>query len=179
MTTYYTIARDELGAASRFKELQAMNGIPPERLKVGDRLRLPAAGPSALAVPPATAGASQGAGSDTVHTVADGDTLTRIAAQYYGSGDNWRRIADANGIADPSLVYVGQKLRIPPATGGSAAPIATATPAPGGGQIHTVQPNESLWKIADKYFGRGDQWQAIADANPDVDPDNLLAGQKS
>jgi nucleoid-associated protein YgaU len=177
--SYYTIARDQLGAAGRYKEIQALNGIPPERLKVGDKLKLPAAGPAPLATPPATAGATPSAGEQT-HVVETGDTLTRIASQYYGSGDHWRLIADANGITDPSLVRVGQRLRIPARSGNQTATPTVAPPTAGGAgsRTHTVQPNESMWRIADQYYGRGDQWKVIAAANPHIDPDNLLAGQK-
>lgn len=44
------------------------------------------------------------------HTVARGETLTRIALRY---GTTWRTLASLNGLANPNLLYVGQKLRLP------------------------------------------------------------------
>ncbi len=44
----------------------------------------------------------------------NGDTLSRVAAQYYGSAGDWRSIADANGIEDPRRLAVGTFLTIPP-----------------------------------------------------------------
>lgn len=43
-----------------------------------------------------------------------GDTLPRIASRAYGDDGLWRPIADANAIADPTLLEEGRVLRIPP-----------------------------------------------------------------
>lgn len=47
--------------------------------------------------------------------VKQGDTLPGIAASEYGDAGEWRRIADANGIADARSLRVGVVLTIPPA----------------------------------------------------------------
>ena len=52
------------------------------------------------------------------HTVVSGDSLSKIAQQYYKSADKdkWMRIYEANKdvIGDnPSLIRVGQVLKIP------------------------------------------------------------------
>ena len=44
----------------------------------------------------------------------NGDTLARIAAQYYRGPGDWRSIADANGIEDPRRLAPGATLTIPP-----------------------------------------------------------------
>lgn len=59
------------------------------------------------------------------HVVVAGETLTAIARRY---GVDVAELARANGLANPSLIRVGQVLRIPPA---DAEPLATATPAAG------------------------------------------------
>jgi nucleoid-associated protein YgaU len=61
---------------------------------------------------PAPATPVPAAGS-AVHVVAKGDTLWRIAKQYYGDGKRWTDIARANNISDPNRIYVGMKLAIP------------------------------------------------------------------
>jgi hypothetical protein len=48
-----------------------------------------------------------------LHTVAQGDTLSKIAALHYGNPQTWRPIGLANGIADPKNLPVGQQLLIP------------------------------------------------------------------
>ncbi len=52
---------------------------------------------------------------DIVYTVKAGDTLSHIALHYYGSAgrSSYMRIAEANGLADPNKIRVGQQLKIP------------------------------------------------------------------
>lgn len=49
------------------------------------------------------------------YTIVSGDTLSKIAKQYYGKASDYPRIFEANRevIKDPDLIYVGQKIRIP------------------------------------------------------------------
>ena len=49
------------------------------------------------------------------HTVVKGDTLSKLAKQYYGSAGQWKRIYEANKdqISDPNMIHPGQELRIP------------------------------------------------------------------
>ena len=67
------------------------------------------------------------AGSPTTYTVQRGDTLGRIAAKFYGNGRKYPVIQRANNISNPSRIWVGQVLVIPPL--GNATP-APAVPAP-------------------------------------------------
>lgn len=52
---------------------------------------------------------ASGSASYTVYTVKSRDTLSKIAAQF---GTTYQKIAKDNGIANPNLIYVGQKLKI-------------------------------------------------------------------
>ncbi|MGN0968315.1 MAG: LysM peptidoglycan-binding domain-containing protein [Oscillospiraceae bacterium] len=47
------------------------------------------------------------------YTVVAGDCLWKIAARVYGSGTQFGRIAEANGIKAPYTIYIGQVLTIP------------------------------------------------------------------
>ena len=49
------------------------------------------------------------------HTVRDGETLTGISYQYYGSDNKWQKIRDANReiIKDVKKLKPGTKLIIP------------------------------------------------------------------
>ena len=49
------------------------------------------------------------AGNAQYYTVQSGDTLSSIAAKY---GTSYQKIAQLNGMSNPNLIYVGQKLRI-------------------------------------------------------------------
>ncbi len=60
--------------------------------------------------------AREAAARAVVHTVASGDSLWGIAAEYLKDGSRWREIYEANKdvIGDnPNLIQVGQKLTIP------------------------------------------------------------------
>lgn len=57
--------------------------------------------------------------SEIVYTVVSGDTLSKIAARY---GTTYQKLAAYNGIANPNVISIGQKIRIP----GSVAQSATA-----------------------------------------------------
>jgi nucleoid-associated protein YgaU len=60
---------------------------------------------------------------DVVYTVVSGDTLSHIALRYYGSAGKaaYMKIAEANGLADPNKIRVGQRLKIPGTTTGPDA----------------------------------------------------------
>lgn len=49
------------------------------------------------------------------YTVAKGDTLSKIAKQFYGNANRWHDIFDANRdqISNPDLIRPGQVLKIP------------------------------------------------------------------
>ena len=61
---------------------------------------------------------------DGVHLVARGETLYGISFRY---GLRYQDVAAWNGISDPYLIEIGQRLRLKPGRGGS---VAIATPAP-------------------------------------------------
>lgn len=60
------------------------------------------------------AGAAQGV---TAYTVKKGDTLSQIAAKY---GTTYQAIAAFNGIKNPNVIRVGQKIKIPASTAPAA-----------------------------------------------------------
>jgi nucleoid-associated protein YgaU len=49
------------------------------------------------------------------YTVNKGDTLSKIAKEFYGSANRWHEIFDANRdqISNPDLIRPGQVLKIP------------------------------------------------------------------
>jgi len=49
------------------------------------------------------------------HEVVQGDTLWKIAEKYYGDGNLYKDIFEANKdiLKDPNMIKIGQKLRIP------------------------------------------------------------------
>jgi nucleoid-associated protein YgaU len=55
------------------------------------------------------------ASSGVTHVVVKGDTLYRLAREYYGDQSRWKEIYEANRdvLSDPHRLRVGQKLIIP------------------------------------------------------------------
>ncbi|GAA4487920.1 LysM peptidoglycan-binding domain-containing protein [Rhodococcus olei] len=64
-----------------------------------------------------------------------------------------------------------------PAAAPEPAPAPEPVPAPPAPRTHTVASGESLWVIAEQYYGDGTQYQRIADANGVANPDLINPGQ--
>ena len=75
-------------------------------------------------------------------------------------------MAAYNGIANPNVITVGQKIKIP-ASGTSTA--ATTTK-------HTVVRGDTLWALAVKYLGNGSRYKEIMTASG-ITSTTLTAGQ--
>ena len=132
-------------------------------LRTGQLLTIPAA-PGALKAPlPAEPSGSLS------HTVQRGETLSGIARQH---GTTVSAIAQANGIADPARIYVGQRISIPGAA--QPSPQAAAQSAAQTNGSHTVQRGETLSGIARQ---PGTTVSAIAQANGIANPARIYAGK--
>jgi LysM repeat protein len=142
----YTVSRgDTLSSiASRHgttvNALVQANGLHnPRYIYAGQRLVIRGGGASA----PAGGQATSTGGA--VYTVRRGDTLSSIASRH---GTTASAIARANGLANPSYIYAGQRLSIP--SGGGGAAVAT-----GGGKrivvdlsdqrMYVYQNGQLLW----------------------------------
>lgn len=74
----------------------------------------PAAEPEpAFAAPVAEPEPAPAAPAAQTYTIESGDTLWAIAERFYGDGNQYQRIADANGIPNPDAINAGQVLTIP------------------------------------------------------------------
>ncbi len=60
-------------------------------------------------------GASSTSSAGTTYTVKSGDSLSKIAKQFYGDGSKWKIIHSANSakIPNPDMIHPGQELIIP------------------------------------------------------------------
>jgi nucleoid-associated protein YgaU len=66
-------------------------------------------------VPQPQAVGTSGTGAQRSYTVKSGDTLSKIAKEFYGDANAYHRIFDANRdkLNDPNRIDVGQVLNIP------------------------------------------------------------------
>lgn len=97
------------------------------------------------------------------HVVQRGENLFRIALRY---GTTVQAIASANGIANPSLIYVGQVLTIPVS--------GTPAPQPGGGTTYVVRAGDNLFRIALRH---NMSYLYLAQYNGIADPSRIYVGQ--
>ena len=140
--TFGSIAMALLGSTKKADAISKANPtVDPTRMKIGTKLRIPSATPSAdgaiasttktgsksatpagttasnTANKPAAAGAlatkSTTAGT---HIVVAGETLSSIAKKYYGDSSLYQAIAKANPKIKPNDLAVGDKLTIPAKT---------------------------------------------------------------
>ncbi len=120
--TLYSIARRY---GTTVNVIVQANGLRnSNRIYVGQRLVIPAAGTTTTSAP------SGSSSSASVHVVQRGENLYRIALRY---GTTVQALASANNLSSTSLIYVGQRLAIP---GGSTspAPATTSVSAPTAGK---------------------------------------------
>ena len=50
----------------------------------------------------------------TVYTVKKGDTLGKVAYEFYGTYEKWRTLAEYNDLIRPDLISVGDVIELPP-----------------------------------------------------------------
>jgi len=142
-TTEYTIVKGDTFATIAKKShvsvkalTDANPGLIPTKLKIGQKVNIPAAAaPSASAVTGTAPVESASAGGEHTYTVKSGDNLTKIAGHL---GTTVKALRAANGLKTDSI-KVGQKLKIPakasapvtaPVAPVESAPIVPTTPLP-------------------------------------------------
>lgn len=171
---YYLIAQRELGDASRYKELEQLNGIDAYELDVGDVIVLPATGRVRAVRTPDQAPIS-GAG---VHVVKSGETLGDISQQHYGTSTKWQLIGEANGNLDPLKLKVGQRLQIPPVAGSTRRVERVTSRSSASGRTYVIKAQDTLSEIAQRELGSATKWRQIQAANPGLNPNRLTVGKK-
>jgi LysM repeat protein len=136
-STEYTIAKgDTLATIARkshvsVKALTDANpGLVPTKLKIGQKVQIPAAAassaPAAAGIAPVESASASASGQQT-YTVKSGDNLTKIAGHI---GTTVKALRAANGLKTDSI-KVGQKLKIPAkASAPVTAPVVPVEPAP-------------------------------------------------
>ncbi len=131
------------------------------------------------------------------HHVQPNESLYKIAAMYYGDGNQWRRIAKDNAgrVGEDGAVREGVTLRILDPKVGAAPDQAVARAAvkpefklepkieagaikPQGPMTYTVKPGDTLGEISQKLLGTMRRQHELIALNRSVlkDPDHLRAG---
>ena len=127
-TEYIIVKGDTLAKIAKkngvtLKALEAANpNVQPTKLKVGQKLTIPAGSATA---PTETPAVTASAGGGETYVVKSGDTLTKIATSH---GTTVKAIETENNLST-TKIKVGQKLKIP-AKAEAAAPAAAPVEAP-------------------------------------------------
>lgn len=96
----------------------------------------------------------------TSHTIRKGESLTSIAAEFYGDREHFREIALYNRISDPSLIRPGHKIKLPYS------------------RMVTLGKGESLSMIAKKEWGNAKLYPILTAANGLRSPEAVPAGTR-
>jgi LysM repeat protein len=175
-TTHRVADGDTLsGIAARYgislADLRATNRLEDsDVIFVGQELRLPGSTSPAAAPPNAPAPTLAASVRPTEHIVQPGDTLSGIAARYGVSPDE---LLQLNQLADPHLIGIGQRLRLP-GSGAAAGPPPRPAAAPET-ERYVVQPGDTLVHLAAR---RGTSVETIIRLNSLREPYLLFVGQE-
>lgn len=139
--SFYTIAK-KYGV--KIKALEDANpGVLPTKLKVGEKLNIPAAtGPTpteATTGMTSTVDMTGATAGGQTYTIKSGDTLSKIAKSQ---GVTLKVLEAANPAVDPNHIKVGQKLTIPAAATTAPVPTTTTPPAPVSSPVTSTPPAE-------------------------------------
>ncbi|MEW6574414.1 MAG: LysM domain-containing protein [Bacillota bacterium] len=146
--TYFSLARR---FNTTVEAIAAANpGVDPNNLQIGQTICIPGAAPTVC--PPGT----------FPYTVRAGDTYFSLARRFNTTVE---AIAAANPGVDPNNLQIGQRLCIPGMAPGMC---------PAGTFAYTVQSGDTYFSLARRF---NTTVEAIAAANPGVDPNNLQIGQ--
>jgi len=102
------------------------------------------------------------------YTVKKGDTLWKIAKAKYGDGSKYKVIEEANKdkLPDPAKLKIGMVLLIPHIESGTHVTPAIETPKPSI-KYHIVKKNDTLKKLALRYYKNSSKSNLIFEANRD------------
>ncbi|MCL2423433.1 MAG: LysM peptidoglycan-binding domain-containing protein [Micrococcales bacterium] len=167
----WKIAEEHLGDGSRWPEIYALNPWidDPNLIYPGQELAMPDVHDH---------GHGHGGHHDHdghwTHTVEPGDSLWKIAQDHLGDGSRWPEIHALNPwIDDPNLIYPGQEL-VMPDTHDHGHDHGHGGHHHDHSSTHTVEPGDSLWKIAQDHLGDGSRWPEIYALNPWIEDPNLI-----
>ena len=146
--TLWALAQRFYGSGNLYPVIAAANAIPnPDHIEVGQVLSIPDT--------PLT-----DVSGTRSYTVVAGDTLSAIAQKFYGNARLFAVIAAFNKIPDPDHINVGRVLIIP----------AVST-------VYVVAPGDTLFAIAQRFYGDGLKFGVIATFNGIGNPNLIFPGQ--
>ncbi|MCF6464492.1 LysM peptidoglycan-binding domain-containing protein [Clostridium sp. Cult2] len=148
--TLYALARKYNTTVEAIIEINP--GIDPNNLQIGQIICIPQMAPP---LPPCPNG--------FYYTIRPGDTFYKLSQQF---GVSVEAIMRANPGVDPNNLQIGQVICIPQ--------MAPPVPPCPNGFYYTIRPGDTIFALSQRF---GVSVQAIINANPGIDPNNLQIGQ--
>jgi hypothetical protein len=180
--TMVYVAEWYTGDAKNEKDLAAVNpAVDPQKIAVGSQIRIPVALLKTQEPLPQNFSGEYRRDfyKHTVHW--PGESLSLIASWYTGASKNWRKLAAANPRLDPNRIKSGNVIYIPPSLLKTRVPLPQKVAAKYTSDYfaYTIrQDNEKLEDIAGWYTGNPANQKLLAKANPDLNPNQLKAGDE-
>lgn len=110
----WKIAEANYGSGYNWVDIASANELNnPGVLNAGQELKLPKTKVIEVKTPTQLAQEAMGKIEGDKYTVEKGDNLWEIAVRAYADGYRYPEIAEANEIANPNVIEVGQELKIP------------------------------------------------------------------
>jgi len=110
---------------------------------------------------------------ENFYTVVKGDNLWKIAEKKYNDGYAWTKIAKENNLKNVSVLYVGQKLKMPVTetiiTSTTNSTLISTDKIEQGNDYKVIK-NDNLWKISVRAYGDGYKWVNIYQENKAIIP---------
>jgi hypothetical protein len=118
------------------------------------------------------------------HTVQPGDTLYGISQRYWGNGNYWPALYQANRskISDPNLIYAGQVVTIPSGrhqASSAPAPSASSTSASSTSASSTSAPSTWAPSTADAASSGSATWPSSRSASSRSNPSSTSTAASS
>lgn len=131
------------------------------------------------------------------YEVKAGDDLWKISMDFYGTGYNWGKIAEANNINSPYVISEGQNINIPViqettdeeqskqkdpeitnVINNETVSDQTSNTVNLDTNKYVVIKGDTLWSISEKLTGNGFNWKQLADENSISSPYVIEVGQE-
>jgi len=82
--------------------------------------------------------------------------------------------AETDAAVDVAPQPIGDRTSVAP-----VEPVAPPPPPPPAApKVHVVARDDTIWRIAVRYYGDGQRWREIVAANGNIDPKKLAIGQR-
>ena len=115
--TLWSIAEDEFGSGYNWTDIYNTNNLKTENIEVGQELTIPQVAPKKPTATKTLSNFESSTQAQTItgdtYTVTKGDDLWHIAVRAYGDGYQWVKIAKANNLANPNMIFSGNILTLP------------------------------------------------------------------